>query len=1110
MPILKFIISSLKFKIFFLFLLVTFFPGSAFAQTFTCTSGTGDPNNNCYVDPYNQGCGGYPAPESPEQIFCNSFNSDVTGCNNANGYCQTCNDPLTCVDGPTCPYSGGSPLSERCASPSQICCLGSVIEPPPSTACFSCPPGGGTCYSSPVPANGNCSPNWSDQVTCNEQCINNSYPSFHCDPTASIRCRPAADGEFTGENAGSDCLAACEVPIVIPPFPSITPTDDVPAFPDPVVPCTDSPVRLGNGTIDRGYRNIEFHSLRPYQASPCGDAPSAYFCQNNYIIEEDVSDTWGPECDTGSLVCDVPDYIIGGDDGRNYRIALHEADFPIMGNTQNVKNYQNSTDTINASQKMSEYVNWYLQGVTDKAEYGNEVPDSFVSFAGPVKKLLPLDFLNHRRLGVLHDAGVKPTQEIDILEYEGDPSLLTIDPSTGIATARFTLNHNQIAVCTDNDKPVPCYGGGPTRLLRWWESRGSVPTDMWWSPGFADWDGSRPWTKATPPFPWLFSKQIYYQKAWNEWMGRTCIIILNRLSCGDVYDPTGLKRDYRFVPLGNANDKNKKHNVGGVGLRLQGGTEAEILSYTIQKMPILHYPHTEATVQVSKLLNYVHTPLLCDEDGECDLIKGTGSKYELTTCEFTDVRTNPGDDLTFTTPESYVQVNPVITEVRKIQCFNEGEISTFIDECGNIPHSTCETETCCGSPPNQICGDLPSICDGWPRCQSTIYVEIRTTPVLPYVDQIWKNTVVNKVSPFRRIFPEMVPGAPIQCIKEIPGVTDVNYWSNDETNLWRIEGPGHRGFPGAGASSISRGELYFPHQGTVLEYFLHGIQTALRPLGYGQPLADSENCSSLICGDMPEVMPEGGSCSLKSNSIGGEGITLPPSLVKIMQAAAVTYQVPASLIAGVLYGEGIFNGGKYKGGEDAWSEENVIKWATCGGLPNCTGPSTSIINFRNWPQSVDWIKSDITALYPEGLPPGRLDPCNLIDATYAISRDLYQMHFGNPAWRNVTDPANGEAPSCLDVTLNTGVGAGLCSLWKDEDYITAIREWEFGTCYGIDCDNPLRPQDGLLTCATKPNSCATGGGFAAQCDTDVTLGPWDTCTDDNSHTGCVFDVSQGR
>lgn len=82
----------------------------------------------------------------------------------------------------------------------------------------------------------------------------------------------------------------------------------------------------------------EFHSLRPYQAAPCGDSPKVRYCWNNYLISEEISRQWGPDCvQVGDVYqCPTPNLIIE----RYYTVDGEYARFPIMGNTEMVSNSQ--------------------------------------------------------------------------------------------------------------------------------------------------------------------------------------------------------------------------------------------------------------------------------------------------------------------------------------------------------------------------------------------------------------------------------------------------------------------------------------------------------------------------------------------------------------------------------------------------------------------------------------------------------------------------------------------------------------------------------------------------------------------------------------------------
>lgn len=640
---------------------------------------------------------------------------------------------------------------------------------------------------------------------------------------------------------------------------------DEDAVPEPMVPCTDKE--------NIGWRNPEWSSQRPYQASPCGDSPKAYFCSNDYIIEEKVSTDWTSQCDAQELICPYNGPVIK----KDYQIYLSDIDFPILGNTEQTANSENPDEEFDDAQKMNEYLAWYLSGTNQKAERGNDTIDETVNFAGPVKKLLPSVIQEFQRFVVLHDAGVS-SEYTDTEEMEGSPR--DIDPNKEGVQVDETHNHNQIVVCTTKNVrffgfninnpwvgeeiPTPCYSGGGKkanntsyRMLQWWEGKrvGLIESMR----VIERWDGSARWGSTIPPFPWQFTENIHYQKAYREWRGHECLIILRKLVCADLKIPgvaelhTNKWADfYQYIPLGTPVDKNSAHVVTGVNIEGLGGTKAERPeqapgisasgTYFIEQNPILYYPHTQATYDITKLLNKTQNPFPQEENGAQgnSSTLDTTKDFEVNKCKIVDVRSNPGDSLTFSNSgieeKQKVLVRDIQIKVTQVGCINKKEINYYLDNCPN--------------PLDPKCGRTPS-CDG------IVQVVLPTTPKIPYAEQIWKETTVGN-SAFRRIFPKIEEGAPVSCISDIPGVSDVSYEPSSGTNLVAVNTPDGKKGPG-------EAQLFFPHLGTIYEYFLNGIQTALRPKGYGEPIVSGELCKIDNTKSCEQVAEEYGipSCQLE-------------------------------------------------------------------------------------------------------------------------------------------------------------------------------------------------------------------------------------------------------
>lgn len=845
-------------------------------------------------------------------------------------------------------------------------------------------------------------------------------------------------------------------------------TEDTNAIPDPKVPCWDE--------SSKGWEDPEFNSLRPYQASPCQDAPKAYMCGNLITVKLDNVKT--NYC--GEEWCDYKGKV----ETKIVVIDLSGVDLPILGNTELTANSENATDQIDDAEKMNEYLSWYLAGTNQKAEYGTDDPNKIINFSGPAKKLLPSTIQELIRFKVLHDAGTK-----ELIE----------DEETLIET-KETFQHNQIVVCTKPnsidilgfeipwfgpEKPVPCYDkngdvstGQAYRMLKWWETKEAGLIDTLKTK--LDWSDLRRWESFIPPFPWQFEKDIHYKKSYQEWRGKECLIVFGKLICGDIKVKTILGTIewhsnkwadlYQYIPLSNTVDKQGAEVYSGVVVRPSQDATLSFSDYEIVKWPKLFYPHTQETSDALKNLNSTFLP----EDGvEVKIVPGS-AENTAGNCKTLNVRTNSGDSLTFENTSDKHQVKFTATyDVDQIRC------------------KETKTEKCILYNPLN-----PKQCLKWEpsfECSSDVYASINLTTKAPYLNEIWKNSVAGSGSTFRRIFPKVEEGAPVSCIADIPGASSATYTlnsaSSNSVDITRIANPGD--------TTASSPEIYFPHLGTVYEYMLKGIQTALRPKGYGEPITDGKLCKpSLACGVLPELPIAKGSCSLggTSSRIG----SIPQSLKDIVSAAAETYKVPPNLILGALFGEGVFNKNNDSGGtfqKFEWTEENVVNWASCEPLPNCTGPEKSIIDLSGtWNTLSQRIAADLKKLDPKKTAP---DPCNLIDAIYAVAVDLH----GNAGGSSELD-----GKSCLNIPFSS-TNPGSCT-WTPDQYATAIRVWEFGTKWG-------NTQYGFLTCATKQNSCTTGGGIAAQCDKDTgpNSGQYDNCDNSsasNSHMRCVFDVAHGK
>jgi len=881
------------------------------------------------------------------------------------------------------------------------------------------------------------------------------------------------------------------------------------AFPPPPVACDDT-------------EPTEFSSDRPYQASVCPGGSTTYWCGNDVIIS--LGNIKVPYCDKENgakteCPCDGAECDHTGANAQKIVVDLTDVELPILGNTELTKNYRSNSD-IDDGTKVSNYVAWYLGGTNDRAEYGYTDPTTaegvseIINTSGPLKKLLPSIIQEAIRLETIENV-----TELEKVTDEGDEDL------TGPKQVDTVQNHNQIVVCYTKPvallpywltnflgtgskglgkaHPESCYDRqespdrGSVLRLKDWNDEGvfdKVVDEIkkWvdkyhlYPSGFISEIAANAlidhWPKRYPPLPWSdkegkpFTSTILYQKAYNEWRGQLCAIINvpvlgEQLVCVGI--PGVTNNDfadlYPFVPLANTVDKEGMHKIMNTHLSAPQAT-LEDVSYEIFHNAKLFLAHSKENFELSDALKTTYKPQESTESGYISpTSKIPGDVEDNSQCRIVPSRTNPGDDVTFDKPKTYLEVD-VEYRVTEIQCKN------IRRECHE----------------NKTTGII--VCEFKADCSSTIYATINTRGRFAYADQIWENTVAAEDSIFRRIYPKTGAGSPVSCIADTPASSNAKYTldtgrSDPGLELVRIVEPDGSAVKSDDGETADA-QLYYPHYGGVLDYFLNGIQQALRPLGFGpgQP-TDGQYCTNVVCGELPELPPVSEpACGLGDT----KGLNVPQSLKDIISAAADTYKVKPSLILGVLFGEGAFNQGTYQ--RYNWTDQNVANWATCEPLPNCSPGDdeiNSVVKFfaPYWENLAEDILPDLKKIDPLKV---EADPCNLLDAVYALAKDLSTGAGGSPALTG---------KQCLGITMSSSV-ASSCN-WNDSQLETAIRVWEFGTEWG----NTSR---GFLTCATKEGSCATGGGVDAQCpsDTSSVTDTCDTSVGANSHNACVFNIAK--
>lgn len=805
--------------------------------------------------------------------------------------------------------------------------------------------------------------------------------------------------------------------------------------------------------------NLNFSSDRPYQASPCGDSPKAIWCGNTLQMEVDTPSRTVDGV-VGSLSGNPLFTLFAGSGGQTFSFDLSGAQLPIEGNTELTKNSQNATDSIDASTQTNEYVSSYLAGTNNKAENGDSksTGSDVTNYSGPVQKLIPGAIQDSQRIDTIANATT-------VVSYTDESGKNVTENAT----------HDQIVVCTQGGKPVDCYQGNNTA------AQGKVYHLKDWSSGnlsllttFFNWAGTNIWNNKYPPLPWQFKSDLFYQKAYNEWRGESCAIIpiVNKLVClalPVISNPPEWSNLFRFVPLANTVDHNAKNLITAVPIQGEGGTQIQKLNiqYKIVNEPVLYFPHTQENSDLSNLLNKTYTPKDVTSVPVPDQSVETN---DINQCKTVNVRSNPGDYLFAEVKPSEVNVFVFPIAVTRVPCHQ-----VQVSSCGNTSNYLANRAL-------ELFGVQPktSECQTVTKsvCQGTVSIQIQMITKTPYADELWQSTVAGSGSTFRRIYPKVEDNAPVSCIADMPTVTNVTYTQTGGQGVlarpFKVIGPN-------GNNTTDNPQLFFPHIGSVYEYFLKGIQAALRPQGYSEQPTNGTDCKAITCtggGKALSLPKASGSCTLgKTSGTLGSMTSIPPSLKQLLEAAAQTYNVPPSLLLSIMYGEGAFN----PGNGWTWSESNVKSWlSSCIRMPKCdpgASPSTGPIDF--YPSEWNGVKDAIKKIDPTRNP----DVCNLADMVFGLAKEMQIAQNGTAGLPN----------TCFGITLNKGGGGSNSCSWDNSDIETAIKEWESGN---------------TSACLTKENSCATGGGLDAACPAGDSCETVSRRYSQPSHNACLWDVTK--
>jgi hypothetical protein len=407
---------------------------------------------------------------------------------------------------------------------------------------------------------------------------------------------------------------------------------------------------------------------------------------------------------------------------------------------------------------------------------------------------------------------------------------------------------------------------------------------------------------------------LQYWVDYKEWRGEWCQIIPifgghRFFYCfdGPQFNVTYWWSNlFTYIPFSSTEDRLGESELTTFTIQPPHSSEFEITYAALlnQSPAKLYFAHMQETEELGEILQQTYAPKDAELPGEASLTYVSAQPY----CDLKEVRSNPGDNLF----AGEITATLVYDAILHVNFYNgQSENGIWCETAATPerpPNGSGLGGTCVPSGSRRYCDtyypriDCPqgTLCsvgcvdyvpvgyqcsfqtDGYGNCfpdnwdcaanlgpdydcygpydctgQCTrpaerIPDQTHTIPVLvtmdtvtktPLIDSIWARLVAGPMGTFKRFFPQVTDDrtVPVKAIWDIPGATAVKYTG---------EGIVHIGTPWA---SRPYPELYFPHIGGLHEYFLHGIQTALRPKGYGYPILSGPNISPGITGGTPGV-----------------------------------------------------------------------------------------------------------------------------------------------------------------------------------------------------------------------------------------------------------------
>jgi hypothetical protein len=745
-------------------------------------------------------------------------------------------------------------------------------------------------------------------------------------------------------------------------------------------------------------------------------------------------------------------------------LNLSNAQIPILGNTQT---------GLDDATKTNNYLSWYLNGSiqqSDQKEINPNSPtdiDRLINYSGPIKKLLPYnmtaltqthvnfgtaiyDTTSNSGLNMLHRYLINPPTRLDAFnpgpevwqELLENIPLSSLEDITGEVTVSLISNQQP----GQNGEAIPR----------------SLP------------EGNYVIDETNPLNPAAITLNI--KRDTDSRIYFPHLRTINHLS--ETLASLSRPKNLGFLDVGNPEIPRQKIN-DHQGLNSQYNATNDPPVRILYEYPGKPFVKTRNTEVIEPLPNEqpipAPPPAFTDftnwhntQDGKPQDQRCTISSARLTQNNLGDVLYGRQINATlgYTQVFKYESYDPgtQMCDDDSAQCSPTGGNGAQGSCCGGLTCTLQQNMPCDPSIPAGQAGSCPHPWEGQYRCvgggqgpflptQGRVAVFIKT----PLVDGIYNTLVSGKNSVMRRFLPRKPEDYPTQFDYLAGEVRDDGSQDLTSTRYASTQvslstfGQATRSITGTIATAGDNSEpasLYFPRLGSLADYFLgattleqKNLQKLLRPKGFSSGSAILPSGGSCNATSLPPLPPIDPSCNNSPSGANDVACQInfsynSPLLQQIFESAAAAYNVPVSVLVGIMYNEGGFN--------SQWTDARVLASAGPGCIDSTTCANISSSGAQGPWQflSGTWDSSDA---YGRRIGNASIDAgvtdrtttnrCNIVDATFAAAKVLSIGRSGT----------NYPYDTCAATTLNTGIGASTSCNWTNRDIVTASRQY-LGYC----------------------------------------------------------------